>query len=684
MLVADADEPGRAQVSDPLGAFDSDSGLFKTFWPNYIHRPEQEAMAHAVARALGESRHLIVEAGTGVGKTLAYLVPLVDFAEKNDLRVVVSTETRALQQQILEKDMPTVERLLGRPIHAEVCLGAGNFVCKRRLANVLQEGEVDPGMMDRLSAFLDWEQKTEIGTRQDFPGSVPGEFWSKIQRDPDDCLASRCPNYRISYYFVAREFWKKARVLIVNHSLLAAHFAAGGRLLPEFQALVVDEAHRFPEIFHTAFSERCTIRELGELAGRAGASGRDLNRLALALQSELGEAFPLEVGRSLRISEQTQLPVMPDLLLALDRALLAVGRKLDEIRAQLELLSTAEEEIPASVEQMETAALHARLSAHKQLLARLLQPPRKDEVLWIERPMRGDDRVLHCAPVDPGPLVRDNLLAEIRPVVFTSATLATPGRNPFAYFARELGLRSGDSAGGEPEADNVQLSSPFRYEENALLYAPRPPLADPARAEAEFHRGVARQVRELTLASNGGAFVLFTSRRSLEAVERELRRGSASAFESGADFDPFPLPLISQSESGPHRAISLFRETTDAVLLGLATFWQGIDIPGDQLRMVILVRLPFRVPDDPLLSARIDRLREGGGEPFMEIQLPHAALQLKQGFGRLIRSVEDRGVVAILDPRLRTKRYGADLVSVLPPARRTTDLHEVRAFFDRP
>ena len=365
----------------------------------------------------------------------------------------------------------------------------------------------------------------------------------------------------------------------------------------------------------------------------------------------------------------------------MDSALLAVGRRLEEIRSQLELLSTSEEDVPANVEQMETAALHARLSAHKQLLARLSQPLRKDEVLWIERPVRGDDRVIHCAPVDPGPLVRDNLLAEIRPVVFTSATLATPGPNPFAYFARELGLAGSTESEGDLAADCVLLSSPFRYEEHALLYAPRPPLADPASAEAEFHRGVARQVRELTLASNGGAFVLFTSRRSLEAVERELRRGQGSAFESGAGSAPFTLPLISQIDSGPHRAISMFRETPDAVLLGLATFWQGIDIPGDQLRMVILVRLPFRVPDDPLLSARIDRLRERGGEPFMEIQLPHAALQLKQGFGRLIRSVEDRGVVAILDPRLRTRRYGGDLVSVLPPARRTTNLDEVHAFF---
>lgn len=655
-------------VTDPLDVFSEGAGALREIWPEYVYRSQQEDMARAVDRAVRESGVLLVEAGTGVGKTLAYLLPLLDYAERENLRVAVSTETRSLQQQILEKDLPIVERILGRRIHAELCLGASNYVCKRKLEEGLLSGSVGPEMADHIDGVLDWLRESSTGVRQEYRGYASPAFWSKFTRDPDDCLGSRCHNFDTSYYFLARERWRRARLLILNHSLLSAHLAVGGQLLPEFAALVVDEAHRFPEVFHRSFIESMSFEEMEEAFFSLGSEGTPALRALEGFRSGVLAAVDPGARGQLRIRGGVPVPAGEGFSAELARAEAHLERRLNDLASQSELGlgEDRDERARASLDQLETQARLGRLQILRRLLNALLDGPTRDQVLWIareEKRERSNDRAdyrIHLAPVEPAELVREKLYPIVGSVAFTSATLAGQGARPFDYIARELGLGEfgSDTRGGRRR--ELQLDSPFDYRKRCLLYLPAD-MPDPSQAEAEFHRAAAREVRRLADLSRGGAFVLFTSARSLREVQRLIEE----------ELDETPeWELVSQLEAGPSPALHRFRSSSHAVLFGLATFWQGVDIPGDQLRLVTLVRLPFRVPDDPPLAARMERVEEQGGQAFRDLQLPQATLSIKQGFGRLIRSHADRGAVAILDPRLRTRRYGREILAALPPAAR--------------
>ncbi len=689
---------------DPVSIFGA-AGVerFRRVWPDYEPRPQQERMAGAVHSALRDGRSLLVEAGTGVGKTLAYLLPLLEYGEREDVRVVVSTETRSLQQQILEKDLPTARKILGRDIPAELCLGASNYVCKRRLAGVLDEGSFGPEMMDSIEEFLAWEKRTETGVRHEYTGPASPEFWRKIGRDPDDCLGGRCPNFDVSYYFLAKRRWQDARLLVVNHSLLSYHFAYGRRLLPEFSHVVVDEAHRFPEIFHGAFAEAASFREMQIMITELGRKGHaDESRAFESFRDALIEALPLKPGENLRCGGAgLELAAGRDFVSALDRGQRYLKQKLQQLSQQQQLsLGDSEDRNQTNVDAMEVQALSNRLSRVTSLVNTLLDgaPESEDRVFWLSRAAeerrrrrsskkdRGErndapDYRLQRAPLYPGALIRRNFLKEVRTVVFTSATLTTRGGAPretsgnqtkaetihpaFAYFAREIGCDDGGDSGEVAPPLSLQLDSPFDYRRRALLYLPRD-MPDPAREEERFHQAAAREIERLLLLSRGGAFVLFTSGRSLRAVQALM---SGERRYAGDEDDHAAYEIINQLEHGASTALLKFLQAERGALFGLATFWQGIDIAGDRLRLVILVRLPFRVPDEPLLAARMEREKESGGDPFRSLQLPAAVISIKQGFGRLIRTHNDRGIVAILDPRIRTKNYGKGILRALPPAR---------------
>ncbi|MBX7057442.1 MAG: ATP-dependent DNA helicase [Leptospirales bacterium] len=622
-------------------------------------------MARAVQDTLRRGGHLFVEAGTGSGKTLAYLLPLLQFSAREDVRVVVSTDTRSLQSQILKNELPAVESLLGRGLRAEICLGAANYVCKRKLDLALRDGSLaaDPGI--DLADLNAWASASASGIREEYHGNVAARSWRQIVRNPDDCLASRCPNYSESFYFVARERWRQARLLIVNHSLLSAHLAVGGQLLPEFDALVVDEAHRLPETIVRSFTAEAGYKDMHDALLRRGPSAgvalQALDALLRELQSEMAGAG----ATRLRPRQSFSWPSLVALIeqLAALRKDLSFQLESTEREQELELGLPAEERGARQLKRLEIQTEIDRLAVYERLLGALGGGPRKNEAFWMEINSDRSDITMYLAPLESGEILAERLLDKCS-VVFCSATLAASGADPFRFFRRESGLEAliqrGGRAGGE-----LILDSPFDFPNRCLIYLPQR-MPDP-QDDQQFGEASAKICDALLQTTGGGAFLLYTSIRALEQGARLLRQ-----------LDP-ERELLLQTELGAARSLARFRETANGVLLGLATFWQGVDIPGDQLRLVVLMRIPFRPPDEPLLQARMERLREEGVDPFHELQIPQAALSLKQGFGRLLRRIEDRGAVAILDPRLRQRAYGARLLESLPPARPVHSLAEFQS-----
>jgi len=615
-------------------------GLEK-FLPGYTYRPGQARLSDAIAEAFTGGEILIAEAGTGTGKTLAYLIPLVIYAIEHETRVAISTDTRALQTQLLEKDIPLVERILGRSLQAELCLGASNYVCKRKLGDAVNQG----GLLlagEELDSFLDWEKVTSTGIRSDFTGQMPDSIWPAVTREADNCLGRRCPNFETSYYFVAREKWKKAQILVLNHALLANHLLLERKLLPEFEVVVIDEAHRFGDAVADALDQAVV---LADLAGTLRAARHGADQAGRAL-----EGFRREVET--RFTQPTRLT---DALSIRSGISLAHALKHVEERLTDELKEPTE--APRNSQELRIQMHLGRVVQARAVVESFLDGPGTGYVHWITPQDSRRGPVLHRSPIRASGFVRDELLSKMRSTIFASATLSASGNKPFSYFVQETG------------ADRVEkivkyhkVSSPFDYPSQAVLFLP-PDIVEPSDDE-RFPQDCAYWIDRLVGITGGGAFVLFTSRVSLSRTHALLE----------ASPDASKLTLISQLEHGPRSSLRMFREKENAVLLGLATFWHGIDIPGDRLRLVILVKLPFQVPDEPVLAARMEALTKEGKSPFTYLQLPHAVLSMKQGFGRLIRRESDRGIVAVLDSRIQTRHYGKEILKALPPARVVRDL----------
>lgn len=618
------------------------------FLDSYRPRAAQKSMARAVEKALYDQEILLAEAGTGTGKTLAYLIPLLEFAKQTDTRVVVSTETRSLQSQLLDKDIPLVERILGEPARAELCLGASNFICKRKMSGAVDRGELllAGPELDRLIAF---EAATSTGIRAEFDGVLPESVWKAVTREADNCLGRKCHNYAESFYFVARERWKNARLLITNHALLASHMALDGKLLPDFSAVVIDEAHRFPGAVLDAMKSSVPLNELAGLIRQAGRAGESARRSL--------ESFRAEVEIRYTASSRLRGPMLPE-----SAAMLA-----DQIAGlESNLRNDLDEEGNAQGEAgLKAQMLLNRLGQARGVIESFGAGPEEESVHWLTL---DEQRIpsLHRSPLSASAHIRNGLLTRTHTVVFTSATLSSSGPRPFAFFAGECGAEGIEGR----QTRYFKVSSPFDYQENCLLFLPDE-IIDPG-DEDRFPEDCAYWIDRLVEMTQGGAFVLFTSKTSLKRTHAVLKEKP-----SGRKFE-----IHSQVELGARNALRRFEES-GGVLFGLATFWQGVDIPGDRLRLVVLVKLPFQVPDDPIVQARTEKLEKKGKSPFVLLQLPHAVLSMKQGFGRLIRTEQDRGVVAILDSRIRTRRYGPEILSALPPARVLSSFEDLEASYAR-
>jgi ATP-dependent DNA helicase DinG len=680
-----------ASVGDELVGIIGPGGLLHQRLPGYEDRPAQLAMARSVRDCLQERGKLVVEAGTGTGKTLSYLVPAI----LSGLKVAISTGTKTLQEQIYRKDIPMLLGQLEVDLPVACLKGISNYLCLRRLEAVRRSPELLPDPL--LARLLEWAAVTETGDRAelaDLPDDSP--LWAEVSPTPETRLGLVCPFFEECFVTRRRREAAAARLLVVNHHLLLADLAlrsrhVAARVIPPFEALVLDEAHHIESIATAFFGSSFSSRRLTSLCRdvrRATILEKDEpgSRLCRHLEESGAELFHL-LGRELPSLElappaeyeggalgRRRLGASP-LGGTLQSSYFVVDTALEALTAHLHLCAGGREDLEN---------LAARLLAAREELALFAEPPARGFIFWAES-QRGWI-ALHASPVEVGLQLRETLFFQDLPIVLTSATLSTarldgassdrfieeeiakpPARGPrrsavvvesLDYFRERVGL---DGVEGVEER---VLPSPFHFERQVLLYLPRdlPHPQDP-----DFILRAGERACQLIDITGGRALVLFTSYRNLQAARGLLAEQLA-------------YPVLCQGDQPRSLLLERFRRDIASVLLATSSFWEGVDIVGESLSLVIIDKLPFAPPGDPLTAARIERLQERGVDPFLGYQLPQAALALKQGFGRLIRHRDDTGIVAILDRRLHERPYGKALLGSLPACPRTSDLLRVRTF----
>ncbi|HET6633237.1 MAG TPA: ATP-dependent DNA helicase [Rhodanobacteraceae bacterium] len=633
---------------DEVGALLGAEGPFARELPGFAPRESQQAMARAVAQAMDDGEPLLVEAGTGTGKTFAYLVP----ALASGKRVIVSTGTKTLQDQLFHRDLPRVRAALGLPLKAALLKGRANYLCHYRLEQVVADGgALAPAQAAQLRGIREWAAGTVSGDRMELdavPESSP--LWPRVTSTVENCLGAECAFFDDCHVFKARRAAQEADVVVVNHHLLLADLALKqdgfGELLPPAEVFVVDEAHQLPELAGQFFSQTVSARQLLELRRDALAECAEVSAALSLLQAPLG-ALDLAVKRA-----RLALHALPSRgAFDVVESDAACAEALAGLAAALEALADA---LADQAERSRGLALVAeRAQALAGRLQRVLDGAADDaEVRWYETSAHGFS--LSVTPLDLASPLRLRREATGAAWVFTSATLSVAGR--FDHFARQLGLDA---------PRTLALQSPFDFQRQALCYLP-PGLPDPS--AGDYTERVVEACLPVLEASRGRAFLLFTSHRALRRAA-ELLEGR------------LPYPLLVQGSAPRHALLQRFREAGDAVLLGAASFWEGVDVVGEALSCVVIDKLPFAAPDDPVLVARLNALREAGANPFTAWQIPSAAIALKQGAGRLIRSEHDRGVLVLCDPRLGGRGYGKIFLASLPPLPRSDDIEDVRRFF---
>jgi ATP-dependent DNA helicase DinG len=639
-------------------------GLIAASHPEYEFRPGQVQMAEAVMRSFEKKRHLIVEAGTGTGKTLAYLVPAIAAALGSHGRVIISTGTKNLQEQLMEKDIPFLQKVLPAKFTAAYMKGRGNYACLQRIRRA-ESTPILEGLdeLDYFDEVRQWARESKTGDRSELvglPENLP--FWRHIDARSEICMGQKCPDFDPCFITRMRQRATDADIVIVNHHLFFADLALRGnefgQVLPDYSAVVFDEAHLIEDVAAEYFGAQVSsfqledlVRDLSNLAITNAEANKELTRTAsriLNFSDRFWQGFKerrSEEGRSIIVpgtfarkepSGKVQPTVLGEAYLGLDGAL-------NRMETTLDPFSEAAPEIESMVRRVRQVRFDLEF---------IVAGDDRSYVYWLER--RGRGVFLRASPIDVAGLLQDKLFERVETVVLTSATLASAGT--FRFVKERLGF--GD-------AEELVAPSSFDYESQAVLYLPAK-MPDPR--SAQWADAAAEQVIKVLKASRGRAFVLSTSFSGMKGL-----------YDRVAPMVDFPCFL--QGTASKAGILDKFRSTPNAVLFATASFWQGVDVRGEQLSCVIIDKLPFAVPSDPVVAARQRYIDDQGGSSFYEYSVPQAIITLKQGLGRLIRSTNDRGVLAILDPRLRTKPYGRLFLESIPPCRVTSRIEDLEQVF---
>jgi ATP-dependent DNA helicase DinG len=729
-------------IEDILGK----NGVISNKLGSYELRPQQLDMALAIEKAIEENKHLIVEAGTGVGKSMAYLIPFILWSVKNNKKVIISTHTKTLQEQLIKKDLPFLRNALksvnafadagdnsSPPEHGQedifdfsyaLCVGGQNYLCLRRFYQAQMHGAFNTTKeFSEFQHIIQWEARAKRGLRSELDFEPSQAVWSKICRESDLCFGKQCTFKDDCYYNKARRKEYKAQILVTNHHLFFANLASDGRVLPDFDAVVFDEAHTLEDIATSYF-------------GIEVSNSRIKYMLDSILNPKTGKGLITRLFDSSSVSDQAkQAGIISDCEKLLKEAGSAsdlffseiiekygTGNKTTRIREKgtinnylnkplsdlFDLLESLSKQVKTDEDRLEIYAFANRCSEINNNIATIMNQDLKEYVYWTEVERKKsryeslsntlqltnklgplNHKYIKCsllaAPINVAVEFEKQIFGKTRPVILTSATLSINGN--FKYIRGRLGIPACTQSGTEKSVITLEqdgfdsritseddycekaIGSPFNFSENALIYIPDN-IPDPNQQPDEFKDSIIKHIEGIITHSRGRAFILFTSFKMLNGVYEEM----------ADDLDGFTL--FRQGDKPRYQLIEEFKTSEKAVLFGTATFWQGVDVPGEALKCVIITRLPFAVPDDPIIEARMELLKSQNKNPFMFYQVPQAITLLRQGFGRLIRSTTDTGVVAILDPRIKSKFYGKYFINSLPDCKKVSDIKDIKDFFD--
>ena len=634
----------------------SPGGLISQHLEGYELRQEQLQMAHEVARAMIDAEHLIVEAGTGVGKSFAYLIPAISLALKAEQKVVISTNTISLQEQLVTKDIPFLQRILPRDFNVVLAKGRRNYLSRRRLKNLLN---YERGLFDTLeeveevAEIEEWANMTVDGSRADLPLQPQSQIWDKVVSDRDNCLGRQCETYDTCFYFKVRREMQDADLLIVNHHLLFSDLAIRKNsedalgVLPDYDYLIIDEAHHLEATAtkHASvdFSNARVKWLLDSLSNLAKIfDSRQLTDEVEAAREQANILFRSIIDAMQEVNDDGHGPTFTHRIHNSDFVRNVLDAPLADIERTLKHLR---DNTSTDDEEQEITAHHRYCERLRDELDMIIRQSDPDYVYWVEISTRGRTAriLLNATPANVKQMLEDHLFTTKSSVVMTSATLST-NRN-FAYFKKRIGIN---------ECRELLVHSPFDFKKQVQIHIPRD-MPDPN--SSEFVPVVIQKIRHYLKLTHGKAFVLFTSYKMMDevydAVAPYLEAIGLDTFKQGGE--------LSRTDM-----LQAFREDTDSVLFGTSSFWEGVDVRGEALSNVIITRLPFEVPTHPVMEARVKQIKESGGNEFFEFSLPESILRLKQGFGRLIRTQTDEGIVVILDRRIKTRNYGKQFLDSLP------------------